>query len=157
MENVSESGAVVLFVDIAKWIHSLLRNRVLDKKEKARTVADELESLADLLTQVLEATGPDGEIEQAQVAELDRLRHRNWNRWASILGSDGFGSQDPETQAEIERCVKIAHAAPGAYVDEILKVQEVLAGRSISPELRERFANSIDRIRDAVTRLRLNA
>lgn len=37
-----------------------------------------------------------------------------WNRWCTILETNGYAGRDAQTQAEIERCIEIAHAAPGA-------------------------------------------
>lgn len=143
-------------IELIKAIFSARRNHVIEHRETKRILADELEDLADLMDQVLAATGPDGRISADRVPELDRLRQRNWNRWVSILGTDGFASQDPDEQAEVERCVRIAHAAPGSYIDEIFMVQKGLHGGYIPIEIREHFAVSIDRLRDVVTRMRLN-
>lgn len=52
-----------VFVDIVKGLLSFLRHRVLDKRDKARTLADELEGLADLLNELLQAAAADGRIE----------------------------------------------------------------------------------------------
>ena len=60
-------------------------------------------------------------------------------------------------QAEIERCIEIAHAAPGAYVEEIYLVQIALSNGSVPKEVRERFAESIERLRNLAVKLRLNS
>lgn len=62
-----------------------------------------------------------------------------------------------DTQTEIEKCIKIAHAAPGAYVEEVYLAQMAIADGRVPPQVRERFAKAIDSIRDLTTRMRLNA
>lgn len=41
-------------------------------------------------------------------------RQRIWNRWCAILRTHGCASRDVQTQPEIDRCIEIAHATPGA-------------------------------------------
>jgi hypothetical protein len=109
------------------------------------------------MSDVLKVTSADGRVQTDKVPELESLRQRVWNRWVSILGTDGYARQDPRVQAEIEKAVRIAHAAPGAYVEEIYLVQLSLASECVPQEVRDRFGKSIDAIRDATARMRLNA
>ena len=134
-----------------------LRERSVDKRESVGRLADELDKLADLMSDVLEATSPAGEIREERVADLDVKRTQVWGRWVTILGTDGYATRDKELQQEIEACVKIAHAAPGAYVDEVYQVQLCLSEGRVSRETRLRFAESISRISDMTTRMRLDS
>ena len=106
---------------------------------------------------VLEVTGPDGCIAPEGVEDLAFRCRSVWNRWCTILDSNGYASRDAQTQAEIERCIEIAQAAPGAYVEEIYLVQIALGEGSVPTRVRERFAESIERLRNLAVKLRLNA
>lgn len=109
------------------------------------------------MSNVLNVTSPEGIIQQDKLPELELLRQQVWGRWISILDTRGYASQDPLIHEEIEKCIKIAHAAPGAYVEEILLIQMDLSEGRISQENRERFSRSISSIKDLTTRMRLNA
>ncbi|WP_312772602.1 hypothetical protein [Pseudoxanthomonas mexicana] len=89
--------------------------------------------------------------------ELWPVQRTVWNRWCTILGTHSYASQDSQTQAEIESCIEIAHAAPGAYIKEIYLVQIALGEGSIPTKVRERFAESIERLKNLAVKLRLNA
>lgn len=143
-------------IDILKFLFSLHKDRATKVTEKSKVLADELDKLADLMSEVLRVTSADGRIQKERIPELDLLRQRVWYRWVSILGTNGYASQDPDIQAQIERCIRIAHAAPGAYVEEAYLAQISIADGRVSQEVRERFAKSIDRIRDTTTRMRLD-
>lgn len=143
-------------IDILKFLFSLHKDRATKVTEKSKVLADELDKLADLMSEVLRVTSADGRIQKKRIPELDLLRQRVWYRWVSILGTNGYASQDPDIQAQIERCIRIAHAAPGAYVEEAYLAQISIADGRVSQEVRERFAKSIDRIRDTTTRMRLD-
>lgn len=143
--------------DILGWLLTKKREQVVDKRETIKTLADELDKLADLMSNVLNVTSLDGYIQQNKLPELEIVRQQVWVRWISILGTSGYASQDPHIQEEIEKCIKIAHAAPGAYVEEIFLIQMDLSKGRISQENRERFSRSINSIRDLTTRMRLNA
>lgn len=145
-----------ILIDILKWLFSLHKDRATEVTEKSKVLADELDKLADLMSEVLRVTSADGRIQKERIPELDLLRQRVWYRWVSILGTNGYASQDPDIQAQIERCIRIAHAAPGAYVEEAYLAQISIADGRVSQEVRERFAKSIDRIRDTTTRMRLD-
>lgn len=143
--------------DIVRVFLTKLRERAVDKQRSVEQLADELDKLADLMAEVLEATSPGGEIRRERLPELDSMRQRVWGRWVTILGTDGFATKDRELQKEIEGCVKIAHAAPGAFVDEVYRVQMCLAEGHIDEEIRLRFSESISRLRDLTTRMRLES
>jgi len=145
-----------ILIDILKLLFSLHKDRATKVTEKSKVLADELDKLADLMSEVLRVTSADGRIQKERIPELDLLRQRVWYRWVSILGTNGYASQDPDIQAQIERCIRIAHAAPGAYVEEAYLAQISIADGRVSQEVRERFAKSIDRIRDTTTRMRLD-
>lgn len=51
----------------------------------------------------------------------------------------------------------MAHAAPGAYVEEIYLIQKGLAEGFIDKEIRQRFERCIDRIHDVTTKMRLDS
>lgn len=150
------SDLVNMLGNFISWMLSFCRARVLDERYKKEVLADELDKLAELMTDVLNATKSNGRIDEEKLQDLELLRKRVWNRWVSILGESGYATQDSELQAEIEKCVRIAHAAPGAYVEEVYLAQMGIAGGYVPHEIRERFAGSIDRIRDLTTRMRLN-
>jgi hypothetical protein len=143
--------------DVLKWLLSKRREQVVDARESSKALAAELEGLAELMEGVLEITGSDGFIEPKGVKDLAFRSRTVWNRWCTILGSNGYASRDTRTQAEIERCIEIARAAPGAYVEEIYLVQMALGDGSVPTEVRERFAESIERLRNLAVKLRLNA
>lgn len=145
-----------ILIDILKWLFSLHKDRATEEIEKSKVLADELDKLADLMSEVLRVTSADGRIQKKRIPELDLLRQRVWYRWVSILGTNGYASQDPDIQAQIESCIRIAHAAPGAYVEEAYLAQISIADGRVSQEVQERFAKSIDRIRDTTTRMRLD-
>jgi len=115
-----------------------------------------LEGLAELMEGVLKVAGPDGRIALEGTKDLAFRCRSVWSRWCTILGSHGYASRDAQTHAEIERCIEIAHAAPGAYVKEIYLVQIALGEGSVPIEVRERFAESIERLRNLAVKLRLN-
>lgn len=149
--------SVPFISDLLKWLVSKRREQAVDARESCKALAAELEGLADLMEDVLKVADPAGRIAPNGVPDL-ALRSRSvWNRWCTILESHGFTSRDTRTRAEIERCIEIAHAAPGAYVKEIYLVQIALGQRSVSRDVRERFAESIERLRNLAVKLRLNA
>ena len=125
--------------------------------EAIRLVGAELDALANLMSEVLSSSDPNGVIDTSRLEDLDQLRKRCWNRWQEILESGSFQQLDEGTRCEVENAVTIAHAAPGAYIKEVYFVQMVLAERSLPPTIRQKFASSIARIRDLGTRLRLAA
>jgi len=143
--------------DVLKWLLSKRREQAVDARESSKALAVELEGLAELMKDVLEVTNPDGCIAPEGAKHLTFRCRRAWNRWCTILGSNGYASRDAQTQAEIERCIEIAYAAPGAYVEEIYLVQIALGKGSVPTEVRERFADSIERLRNLAVKLRLNA
>lgn len=142
--------------NIFNWVLSFRRERALDSRYTKEILANELDKLADLMTDVLEATKANGQLDVDKLPELERFRNRVWNRWVSILGESGYATQDPELQTEIEKCIRIAHAAPGAYVEEVYLAQIGIADGIVPLEVRDRFADAIDKIRDLTTRMRLN-
>ena len=146
-----------VLIEVLKPLWSRRRERIADRRETTKVLAGELDKLADLMSAVLSVADAEGRLQPDKVPELELLRQRVWNRWASILSTDGYASQDPDVQAEIDKAVRIAHAAPGAYVEEIYLVQMGLARGFVPREVRDRFARSIDAIRDATARMRLNA
>lgn len=109
------------------------------------------------MAEVLSVTAPNGKIQPDRLPELDLMRKRVWNRWVSILGTSGDATQDAEVQAEIKKCIQIAHAAPGTYVEEVYLIQIGLAEGYIPAEIRSRFASSIHSLQDLTTRMRLDA
>jgi hypothetical protein len=125
--------------------------------EVERLVGIELENLADLMSAVLSATDTQGRIVESQLGDLNRLRKRSWNRWVEILGSGAYGSLSEEDSNEIEKLIRISHAAPGSYVDEVYLIQIAVEEGSVPYEVRRRFADSVDRIRDKGVQLRLRA
>lgn len=139
------------------WLLSRRREQVVDKRESTKALADELERLAELMEDLLKVTGADGSIVQASTHDLEFRRQRIWNRWCTILGTHGYASRNAQTQAEVERCVEIAHAAPGAYIKEIYLVQIALGDGLVPPEARVRFANAIERLRNLAVKLRLSS
>lgn len=149
--------SVPILSDIFGWLLSWRRDTVLDARDATRSLATELDVLAQLMDDVLQVTGPDGRIRAEGVRDLEFRRRTVWNRWCMILGTHGYASRDPETQAEIERTIEIAHAAPGAYITEIYLVQIALGNGSVPTEIKERFAESIERLRNLAVKLRLNA
>lgn len=148
---------IPILSDVLKWLLSKRREEVLDARESSKALAAELEGLADLMECVLRVTGPDGRIAPEGANELAFRCRSIWNRWCTILDSRGYASRDVQTQAEIERCIEIAHAAPGAYVKEIYLIQIALGDGSVPTEVRNRFAESIERLRNLAIKLRLNA
>jgi hypothetical protein len=142
--------------DVLKWLLSKRREQAVDARESSKALAAELEGLAELMGSVLKVTGPDGRIAPEGTKDLAFRCRSVWNRWCTILDSDGYVSSDAQTQAEIERCIEIARAAPGAYVKEIYFVQIALGEGSVPTEVRERFAESIERLRNLAVKLRLN-
>ena len=129
----------------------------MDKRESVERLVGELDKLADLMSEVLDATSPAGEIREDRLPDLDAMRRQVWGRWVTILGTDGYATKDRELQQEIEACVKIAHAAPGAFVDEVYQVQLCISKGRIGEDTRLRFAESISRLRDLTTRMRLDS
>ena len=147
---------IPLLSNLLGWLLTRRREQVLDKRESTKALARELEQLAELMDDLLKATGADGNIVQASTHDLEFRRRRIWNRWCTILGTHGYASRDAGTQAEIERCIEIAHAAPGAYIKEIYLVQIALGNGRISPEVRVRFADALERLRNLAVKLRLS-
>jgi hypothetical protein len=143
--------------DVLKWLLSKHREQAVDARESSKALAAELEGLAELMEGVLEVAGPDGCIAPEGAKGLAFRCRSVWNRWCTILDSNSYADRDAHTQAEIERCIEIAHAAPGAYVEEIYLVQIALGEGSVSTEVRERFAESIERLRNLAVKLRLDA
>lgn len=143
--------------EIINWVLTFGRNRAEDKRKKTIILSDELDKLADLMEKVLEVTTPDGVIQESKVIELDHLRRKVWNRWTFILESKGYREQRTSVKNEVEACIRVAHAAPGDYVEEIYLIQKGLADGFIDKEIRRRFQRCIDRIRDVNTKMRLNS
>ena len=143
--------------DVLKWLLSKRREQAVDARESSKALAAALEGLAELMKGVLEVTGSDGCIAPEGAKDLAFRCRTVWNRWCTILDSNGYASREAQTQAEIERCIEIAHAAPGAYVEEIYLVQIALEEGSVPTQVRERFAESIERLRNLAVKLRLNA
>lgn len=143
--------------EIINWVLTFGRNRKKDKRNKIIILSDELDKLADLMGKVLEVTTPDGAIQESKIIELEQLRRRVWNRWTFILESKGYHEQSVIVKTEVEACIRVAHAAPGAYVEEIYLIQIGLENRFIDREIRQRFERCIDRIRDITTKMRLNS
>lgn len=133
--------------------------RIEKKREKRleaiRLVGIELENLADLFSFVIEATEPNGKIKASKVDELAALRIRNWNQWVSILDSGAFELLDSTDKEEIKSLIKVASAAPGDYINEILLIHEAETNGEIPIELRAQFSGSISKIRNKATKLRL--
>jgi hypothetical protein len=149
--------SISILSDVLKWLLSKRREQVVDARDSTKALAAELEGLAGLMERVLEVTGPDGRVAPESVKELALCCRTVWNRWCTILDSHGYASRDTKTQADVERCIEIAHAAPGAYVKEIYLVQIALGEGSVPTSVRERFAESIERLRNLAVKLRLNA
>ncbi|MNF56694.1 hypothetical protein D3C84_381930 [compost metagenome] len=145
-----------VLLDLFKWILSIHRERALDKRASTVDLAAEIDRLADLLDHVLKASTPGGSLNLELLPSLEAAHRRVWSRWVTILGTSGYASQDPDVQKEVDRCIKIAHAAPGAYVEEVLLVQFCVAEKKIPIDLRERFSTAIDNLRDLSTKMRLN-
>lgn len=125
--------------------------------ETTRLIGVELENLADLFTFVLEASEPNGKIKLEKINELCALRIRNWNRWGSILDSGAYQLLTIANRQEIETAIKIAHAAPGDYIDELFMIQKAESECEISLEIRAQFSGSIAKLRDVAAKLRLTA
>ena len=149
--------SIPILSDILGWLLSHRRAQVVDQRESIRTLAIEIERLADLMDDLLQVTGSDGVILVPTTKDLEFRRRRIWNRWCTILGSDGYASRDPQMQAELERCIEIAHAAPGAYIREIYLVQTALGNGHVPPDVRTRFAESAERLRNFAVGLKLSA
>jgi hypothetical protein len=147
---------IPLLSDVLGWLLSHRREQVLDKRESTKVLAEELERLAELMEDLLKATGAKGSIVQASIHDLELRRRRIWNRWCAILDTHGYASRDAQTRAEIERCIEIAHAAPGAYIEEIYLVQIALGNGRVPPEVRVRFVDAIDRLRNLAVKLKLS-
>jgi len=143
--------------DVLRWLLSKRREQAVDARDSSKALAAELEGLAGLMDDVLKVTGPDGRIAPDGAKDLAFRCRSVWNRWCTILETNGYAGRDAQTQAEIERCIEIAHAAPGAYVREVYLVQIALGEGSVPTEVRERFAESIERLRNLAVKLRLNA
>lgn len=149
--------SLAILSDVLRWLLSKRRERAVDARESSKALAAELERLAELMEGVLEVTDPDGCIAVESIKDLASRCRIVWNRWCTILDSTGYASRDAKTQAEVERCIEIAQAAPGAYVEEIYLVQIALGHGSVPTQVRERFAESIERLRNLAVKLRLNA
>lgn len=148
---------IPLVSDVIGWLLARRREQVLDKRDASKALAEELERLAELMEDLLKVTDADGNIVHASTRDLEFRRRRIWNRWCTILGTDGYASRDAETQAEIERCIEIAHAAPGAYIQEIYLVQIALGTGLVPPDVRMRFADAIERLRNLSVKLKLSS
>lgn len=146
-----------ILTSIFGWLRARRRERVVDERDKTRTLAAELDKLAELMVEVLKVTDAQGRIQNDKLPELDLIRKRVWNRWVSILGSSGYATRDAELQAEIERCIRVAHAAPGAYVEEVYLAQIGISQGYIPPEVRARFSQAIHSLQDLTARMRLDA
>lgn len=149
--------SIPILSDLLKWLLSKRREQVVDARESAKALAAELDGLAELMEALLQVTGADGRVARDRAADLAFKCRRVWNRWCTILDSNGYASRDTQTQAEIERCIEIAHAAPGAYVKEIYLVQIALGEGSVPADVRARFAEAVERLRNLAVKLRLNA
>ena len=144
-----------MIIAVLQWLRILKREKIVDRRKATKTLADELDKLADLMPDVLAVTSPAGLIRQEKLPELDVARKQVWDRWITILETRGYASQNPKTQKEIEKSISIAHAAPGAFFEEIYLVQESLSKGSVPQVTRNRFLQSINAIRDLTTRMRL--
>lgn len=139
------------------WLRSRLRENEVDKRERVKILASELEKLAELMTEVLKSTDTLGRIQSDKLVDLEMKRKRVWDRWVSILSSSGYARHDADLQTEIEKCIRIAHAAPGAYVEEVYLAQIGISEGIVSLETRQRFEKCVHRLQDLITRMRLNA
>jgi hypothetical protein len=149
--------SIPILSDLLKWLLSKRREKAVDARESTKLLAAELDGLADLMDALLQVTSADGRVARERASDLEFQRRRIWNRWTTILSSSGFASRDEETRAELNRCIEIAHAAPGAYVQEIYLVQIALSEGRVRTDVRVRFAESIERLRNLAAKLRLNA
>lgn len=147
---------------LANYIGSLLslisaarRDRRDIRVDRIDRVAEALGGLTELFADLLAATDADGKVLFFSLNELEQRRLRVWNRWIDILSSDTYDALDPAYQQEIERCIHIAHAAPGDYVEEILLAQMCLSERFVDAETRRRFSASLDSLRNMSAKLRL--
>lgn len=147
---------IPLLPDVLGWLLSRRREKILDQRESTKALALELEVLADLMDDLLKVTDADGRI-QTGTRDLEFRRQRIWNRWCAILETRSYTSGRDTTQAEIEHCIQIAYAAPGAYIEEILLVQIALGNGVVPSDVRTRFARAIERLRNLAVKLRLNA
>ena len=138
------------------WLFTYRRNQSQDKREITMVLSNEIDKLADLMEEVLKVTNPDGSVQNQKLFELKQLHRRVWNRWIMILDSKGYSSLNPRLITELSGCIQIAHAAPGAYVEELYLLQVGLETGHIELNVRERFARSIDRLRDMATKISLN-
>jgi hypothetical protein len=148
--------AIPLLPELFRWLTTLRRDQTLDARASEDLFASELEQLAMLMDDVLKATGSDGRLVAENVHDLQYRCRRVWNRWCAIADSRGHKVRDAQTQAELERCIEIAHAAPGAYVREVYLVKMALSEGYVSPDVRVRFSESIDRLRNLAVKMRLN-
>ena len=146
-----------ILTSIFVWLRTRRREQVVDERDKNRALAAELDKLADLMVEVLKVTDAGGRIQNDKLPELDIIRKRVWNRWVSILGSSGYATRDSELQAEIEKCIRVAHAAPGAYVEEVYLAQIGILQGYIPLEVRARFSRAIHSLQDLTARMRLDA
>ncbi|MBT2117804.1 hypothetical protein KK141_17365 [Dyella sp. LX-66] len=147
---------IPLLSSMLGWLLSRRREQALDTREATKALALELERLAELMDDVLQATDVDGSIVQTRIFDLEFRRRRIWNRWCAIMDAPAYAGRDPQIRAEIASCVQIAHAAPGAYIKEIDLVQVALAEARVSSEVKVRFADAIERLRNLVVKLRLS-
>jgi hypothetical protein len=83
---------MISFGEVLGWLLSWRRQRKTDERESTDTLAQELDKLADLMSEVLNVTTPDGHIDREGLPQLDHLRKRVWNRWVSILDTHGYAS-----------------------------------------------------------------
>lgn len=145
-----------VLLDLLKWLFTIRKEKAREKRATTVDLATEIDGLADLLENVLKATSPDGSLNLELLPGIHSAHRKVWTRWVTILGTSGYATQDTELQQEIEHCIKIAHAAPGAYVEEVLLVQMCLASKNVSIESRNRFESSIDNLRNLSVKMRLN-
>ncbi len=59
--------------DVLKWLLSKRREQIVDARESSKTLAVELEGLAELMEGVLKITGSDGVIASEGVKDLEFL------------------------------------------------------------------------------------
>ena len=145
-----------LLLDLLKWLFTIRKEKAQVKRTTTVDLAAEIDRLADLLESVLKATSANGILNLELLPGLETAHRKVWSRWVTILGTSGYATQDPELQHEIEHCIEIAHAAPGAYVREVLFVQMCIASKEVPIELRTRFETSIDSLRNLSVKMRLN-
>lgn len=143
-------------IDLLKWLFAIRKEKAQVKRATTVDLATEIDRLADLLENVLNATAANGKLNIEFLPGLETAHRKVWSRWVTILGTSGYATQDHQLQQEIERCIEIAHAAPGAYVQEVLFVQMCVASKEVPIEIRTRFETSIDSLRNLSVKMRLD-